>query len=197
MVTYAAVDSRCICVISDFGAELDRDDSWDPARRFPAYCVELASDPTQQFRLVMVMTPEAFKRREQQLPLLRNFPRVEVPQIRDDELLALWICQLPVLEDVTGIEFTLARMLDRLVWRAPDRWRDFASHADLLCESELTGCERSLRGFMRSVQRKQWTVAQEQRLERYVQSTPPLASWVDPKRWPEFVALADAVRGVS
>jgi hypothetical protein len=194
--TYASVDTRCICVLSQFGAEL-REGTWPTERRFPEYCLDFANDPANEFRLVIVTTPEQLVERERQLPALRDFARIEVPPIADPDLLPLWICQLPAIEHRLGIEISLPRLIDRLAWRSPDRWRDFAATADLACESELAGCERSIRAFVRRA-RTAWSEPSERRLAGYLDANPPLARLCgDPGRWTALVALADALHGLA
>ncbi len=195
--TWASVETRCICVLSSFGAQLDEADCPAELRRFPQYCLDLASDPARELRLVVVTTPEELAVREGQLPALRDFERIEVPPIADEELLPLWICHLLSIEDRLGIEISLPRLIDRLAWRSPDRLRDFTACADLACESALSGCEVPLRGFVRRA-RAEWLEPHQRRFTRYLENNPSVARLgVDARRWPALVALADALHGPS
>jgi hypothetical protein len=111
--------------------------------------------------------------------------------------LPLWICQLPSNEHRLGIELSLPRLIDRLAWRSADRWRDLAATTDLLCDSELTGCEKLLGAFV-SRARTDWSESLERRFARHLEANSSLARLCgDPRRWPALVSLADAMHGVA
>lgn len=193
--TWAAIDRGCIAVLSNFGAPLDEPgDAGASLRRFPDYCLDFASDPANEFRIVILMTPDELAHRERQLPALRGVPRVEVPPIAEGDLMLLWICHTLSHEDALGIEIPLPRLIDRLAWRSPARLRDFTARADLLCESELTGCESSVRGLVRRA-RAEWSASDQRRLARFLDANPAVAAVMGVTGWPELVALADALRG--
>lgn len=83
-------------------------DGWMPADldgtaeldlRALAACIDLACAPERQVRLVMVVEDDALAGLRARFPRLAAFTEVRVPAIGDAEVLPLWLCQLPVLED--------------------------------------------------------------------------------------------------
>lgn len=191
--TWAAIDTHSIAVMSTFGAELDSTAA--ETRRFPEYCLEFANDPANDFRLVIVTTPEELAQLERRLPGLGSFPKLEVPGLRDVELLAVWVCQTLALEDRLGLSLPIWRLVDRLAARPEAHRRRFDRHADLLCDIELTGLESPLAAAARRVLRGAWTDLARRTLSRRVERDPALASWIDPESLPSLVRLDAALRG--
>ncbi len=191
VMSCAAIDTRSIAVLSDFGAELDAPDA--ESRRFPEYCLDFASNPANEFRLVILTTPEELAQLEERLPTLRSFPKLEVPALRDDELLATWICQTLAVEDRLGISLPVERLVDRVTSRSPAGRRSFDRHADLVCDTELTGHEAVFRRAARRVLNGTWTRLPIQTLTLRIERDPALASWVDPESWPSLVRLDAAL----
>ncbi|MBX2804251.1 MAG: hypothetical protein KTR31_41705 [Myxococcales bacterium] len=78
------------------------------------YAVELALDEPADFRLVLLLTEEQRARCCAWAPDLEKWPvhRLEAPT--DEELLPLWLCQRPLVEDMLGDSCALFDLLARV-----------------------------------------------------------------------------------
>lgn len=75
------------------------------------YATELALDPDARFQLVLAVSPGAWDQARIAVPELQRLPVAPVPPLADDELLPVWLCQRPWLEDQLGERFDLARIV--------------------------------------------------------------------------------------
>jgi hypothetical protein len=122
---------------------------------------------------------------------------LEVPALRDVELLSVWVCQTLALEDRLGRSLPIWRLVDRLAARPEAHRRRFDVHADLLCDTELTGHEAPFATAARRILKGAWTDGALRTLTQRIERDPALASWVDPESWPSLVRLDAVLRGAA
>jgi hypothetical protein len=79
-----------------------------------SYALEIALDPNADLRLAITATQQQFDEIVQREPAARRLSIIRTPAIRDDELLTVWLCQRPRIEDVRGKRFDLFRLLGRI-----------------------------------------------------------------------------------
>jgi hypothetical protein len=105
--------------------------------------------------------------------------------------------RFPALEEQLGIALTVPRLIDRLTWRARERWRDFAAHADLMSDRPLTPATArgsTVEDCLRRAIAKPYDDAAIDRFLRRVAE--PLATLVgNAQRFRELVAVDAALRG--
>lgn len=90
------------------------------------YAAEMALDPDAAFQLILVTTEAAWARLREVAPDLARWRVVPMPPLTDDELLPIWLCQRPYVEDVLGERIDLGRLLPL----APDRLRRLLARID-------------------------------------------------------------------
>lgn len=109
-----------------------------------AYALEVALDPHADLRLMVCATTQEFAdvvRRVGDAARLRIVP---IAAYRDDELLTVWLCQRPRIEDVLGRRVDLNRMLGRLAYLrryapATSILRGMIERLDMTGRAELDG----------------------------------------------------------
>lgn len=90
------------------------------------YAAEMALDPDAGFQLILAATEAEWARLREMAPDLVRWPVVPMPPLTDDELLPIWLCQRPYIEDVLGERIDLRRLLPQ----PPDRLRRLLAAVD-------------------------------------------------------------------
>ncbi|MCY1010907.1 hypothetical protein OV079_36155 [Nannocystis pusilla] len=90
------------------------------------YAAEMALDPDAAFQLILAATEAGWARLCEMAPDLARWPVVPMPPPTDDELLPIWLCQRPYIEDVLGERIDLRRLLPL----PPDRLRRLLAAVD-------------------------------------------------------------------
>jgi hypothetical protein len=116
-----------------FGAALGP----DPDPTFVALvrdCARRCQQPEEDFRLILVATPEELEALVDLAPPLASLPRIDVPAPSDHELLAMWLCHAPAIEERARARVSLLSILGGLCERDDLARRDFSVVTDMLCE---------------------------------------------------------------
>lgn len=75
--------------------------------------VDLAADPDAGFQLVIAAEPEQWSEIRSRVPSVDRLAVIERAPPADDELLAIWLCQRPLLEDLLGTRVDLGWLIAR------------------------------------------------------------------------------------
>lgn len=103
--SYAALGPGLVCI-------------WTHAHRLePAlvrYAVEMANDPEADFRLILSATPSEWATILEMAPQAATLQKVQFNAFSEEELVMIWLCQRPMLEDRLGKILDLQWLIARL-----------------------------------------------------------------------------------